>query len=112
MNKLKYVSPLTEKHRHALKALMKRDHSMRARMRAHCILLSADHFTLNEISRIYEIDRDTVSIWIDKWERYGIVGLKDKKRVRIRPEKQKFCDQTTKRNHDSNFFSQISAKNR
>jgi len=79
MNKFKFVSSLTESQQRALKKVMKTDPAARVRMRAHSILLSAEGFTIDEISEIYQVDRDTVSNWINKWEQYSFEGLRDKK---------------------------------
>jgi transposase len=40
--------------------------------------LSDRGFTLPEIVRIYQVDRDTVSHWFDRWQEKRIVGLSDK----------------------------------
>ena len=45
------------------------------RERAHAILLSAKGYSLSQISDIYEVQYQTVSRWIDDWERLGLRGL-------------------------------------
>ncbi|NET97435.1 helix-turn-helix domain-containing protein, partial [Okeania sp. SIO1H2] len=40
-------------------------------------LLSADGFTIDEIARIYQTDRDTVSSTFTRWENAGLAGLFD-----------------------------------
>lgn len=77
---MKYVSALTEEQIKRLEYLMKNDPSSRVRIRSHSILLSARGFTINEIAKIYQVDRDTVSLWIDLWEREGFAVLHDKPR--------------------------------
>jgi len=77
---VKYVSSLTEGQKKKLKEIMKKDLSSRVRMRAHCILLSGLGFTINDIAKIYHVDRDSVSSWIDSWEQFGFNGLYDKPR--------------------------------
>ena len=74
----KYVTPLTEEEKEKLKELMKNESSSRVRMRAHSILLSNREYSVDEIANIYEVDRDTASIWIREWEESGIEGLQDK----------------------------------
>jgi len=49
-------------------------------MRAHSILLSARGYTIEEIADIYNVYRDTVSSWFDRWEQSGFKGLTDKSR--------------------------------
>lgn len=63
-----------------LKDLKKNGCSARIRMRAHAILLSSRRYSIDEIADIFEVKRDTVSSWIDAWEKSGIEGLYDKQR--------------------------------
>jgi len=46
-------------------------------MRAQAILLSEKGFALNLLATIFEIDRDSVSQWLDWWEDYKFDGLAD-----------------------------------
>ena len=39
------------------------------------ILLSVDGYVIDEIADILDVDRDTVSVWIDSFEKEGIAGL-------------------------------------
>jgi len=59
---------------------MTHDTSPRARARAHSLLLSSHGLTIKEITKIYPVDRDTVSTWIRKWEHDGPASLHDKPR--------------------------------
>lgn len=77
---MKYVSLLSKDEIARLKDIMKNDVSSRMRSRAHSILLSAKDFTINEISDILEVNRRTVSSWIDSWEQSRFIGLPDKPR--------------------------------
>ncbi len=49
----------------------------RIRTRSHCVLLSARGYTIEDIADIFQVNRDTVSSWIDRWEKSGINGLSD-----------------------------------
>ena len=73
----KYIAELGEEEKKELKRLMKEDPSSRVRMRANSILLSNRKYSIDEIVDIYEVDRDTVSIWIQNWEELGYEGLLD-----------------------------------
>jgi transposase len=77
---VRYVRPLTEQQRALLESTMKNDASHRARMRAHGLLLSSEGITIKAIAKIYHVDRDTVSTWIKKWEKYGDKSLHDQPR--------------------------------
>jgi transposase len=77
---VRYVRPLTEQQRILLENTIKNDASHRARMRAHGLLLSSEGITIKAIAKIYHVDRDTVSTWIKKWEKYGDKSLHDQPR--------------------------------
>lgn len=73
----KFVKPLTDEQHEQLKEIMKSQAPQRKRMRAHAILLSARHYSINQIADIYQVDRDRVSEWLDWWEQYQFDGLDD-----------------------------------
>ena len=71
---VRYVHPLTDQQCDLLENTMTHDASPRARARAHSLLLSAQGMTIKDITKIYQVDRDTVSTWIRKWEHDGPAG--------------------------------------
>lgn len=73
----KFVDPLSDEERLRLKEIHKTDPNWRTRMRAQAILLSEKGFALNLLATIFEIDRDSVSQWLDWWEDYKFDGLAD-----------------------------------
>lgn len=77
---MKYVSPLTEDEIITLNDIVKNGSTPRVRHRAHCVLLSAEGYKINEIANIFKADRRTVSSWIDAWEESGFEGLADSPR--------------------------------
>ena len=89
---MRYVPPLIDEQRDLLENTMTHDVSPRARARAHSLLLSAQGMTINEITKIYPVDRDTVSTWIRKWDHDGPASLHDKPRSgrppKLTPEEQ------------------------
>ena len=74
---VRYVHPLIDQQRDLLEHTMTHDASPRARARGHSLLLSAQGMTINAITKIYPVDRDTVSTWIRKWEHEGPASLQD-----------------------------------
>jgi transposase len=50
------------------------------RRRAHAIVLSHKRYSINQISDILAVTRETVSLWFDAWEADGLEGLRDKAR--------------------------------
>ena len=57
---------------------MKEGTSFRARQRAHAIILSDKKYSIDKLSEIFEVDRDTVSRWLDWQEDGGLKLLYDK----------------------------------
>lgn len=92
---MRYVHPLTDEQRAFLEKTMKYDGSPRARARAHSLLLSVQGMVINDIAKIYQVDRDTVSTWITKWEQEGEASLHDQPRSgrppKLTPEEQELA---------------------
>lgn len=77
---MKYVKPLTEAEQITLREAWKEGPTARVRQRAHALYLSGQRFRIPQLVSIFEVDRDTLSSWIDDWEREGLMGLYDKPR--------------------------------
>jgi transposase len=77
---MKFVKPLNTTEIATLQAMHGYHPSRRARMRAHCMLLSHQHYQLHEIARFYQVSRRRVSNWINRWHDWGLVGLYDQPR--------------------------------
>jgi len=73
----RYVKKITEEEEKELRKIMEKNKSSRVRKRAHSILLSNEGYTRKEIGKIYKVDVDTVSRWLNNWEAKGIEGLAD-----------------------------------
>lgn len=97
---MRYVHPLTLDQFTTLDHTMTHDASARARMRAHSIILSSQGKTINDITSIYRVDRDTVSAWFTRWEQRGEAGLYDQPRSgrppKLTPEEQDLAIQSLK----------------
>lgn len=89
----KFVEELTDEQLSGLQALMKSGAPQRQRMRAHAILLSSRRFSIDRIAEIYEVDRDRVSVWLERWQAAGLDGLGDDPRTG-RPPKLSDKEQT------------------
>lgn len=88
---MKFVENLTKTQKKKLKELMRTSSNFRVRSRAHVILLSARKYKIDQLASIFNVDRDTVSDWIRRWEKLGFEGLKDAKRTG-RPRKKEGSD--------------------
>jgi transposase len=74
---MKFVSPLNEATRKALRAILHDDILPQRRARAHAVLLSAQGYRLEQLAEIFDRDRDTVSVWLTNWEEHAFDGLQD-----------------------------------
>jgi transposase len=94
---MRYVRALTDEQRAFLSTTVKEDASFRARTRAHSLLLSAQGVAIQDIAKTYQVDRDTVSAWIKKWEHQGPASLHDKPRSgrpsKLTPDEQELAKQ-------------------
>jgi transposase len=73
----KFLLPLNKEQVQALDTIIKSNLSWRMRIRAHSILLNSKGFSIDEISIICDVHRNSVSSWIDAWSKTGIEGLND-----------------------------------
>lgn len=48
------------------------------RQRCHCLLLSSGGYQVKELARIFRVSEICVYGWLKRWEKTGIVGLRDK----------------------------------
>jgi transposase len=74
---MKYVAPLRDDEIQTLHDMHRYHPARRARIRAHSLLLSHQGFSIPHIARFYQVDRRSVSTWIDRWQTRGLVGLYD-----------------------------------
>jgi transposase len=74
---MKYVAPLRDDEIQTLHDMQRYHPARRARMRAHSLLLSPQGFSIPHIARFSQVDRRSVSTWIDRWQTRGLVGLYD-----------------------------------
>ena len=77
---VKFESPLNEEQVNDLNRVIKDSQKSQNRRRAQAILLSAKGYCIDEIAKIFGVNRNTVSIWINKWEQSGVSGLEDNPR--------------------------------
>lgn len=77
---MKYIESLTANEKKELKLLMRESDISRVRIRAHVIILSFNKYSIEEISKIYEVDRDTISSWLTRWKEKSFSGLYDEEK--------------------------------
>lgn len=73
----KFVKTLTEEDYNKLVENHQKSENFRVRNRAHAILLSFEKYPIDEIAVICGVHRNTVSQWIERWNEFGLKGLRD-----------------------------------
>ena len=48
------------------------------RDRCHCLLLNSESYQVKELAEVFRVSEICVYGWLKRWERSGIVGLRDK----------------------------------
>ncbi len=46
--------------------------------RCHCLILSSEGYQVKELARIFRVSEICVYTWLKRWEKGGMVGLRDK----------------------------------
>ena len=95
---MKYVAPLRDDDIQTLHDMHRYHPARRARMRAHSLLLSHQGCSIPAMARFYQVDRRSVSTWMDRWQTRGLVGVSDKPGSGRRPLLNDAAQQTV---HDS-----------
>lgn len=76
----KFAQVKNAKQRNELLEMWKTHHCHYTRMRAHAILLSDQGYAVSSLVDIFDVDRDSVSSWIDRFEAGGVEALTDSDR--------------------------------
>ena len=74
--KNRYIK-LTSSEQKLLAALKKEGMTERIQNRSQALLLSSKGFSVKELSTIFEVRRETILAWYNRWERDGLAGLSD-----------------------------------
>lgn len=74
---MRFIEKISSNKLEKLKRLYDKGSDSRERKRAHSIILSMKGFSIDQISNIIDVDRDSVSNWFDRWEEGGIEALSD-----------------------------------
>jgi transposase len=76
MPRLRFVKNVSDEAKEQLSKVYHNAPDFAFRKRAHAVLLSAMGHTINQLQAIFEVDRDTVAAWFDRFEAGGVEGLK------------------------------------
>ncbi len=75
MPRFRFVRELTEAERQQLEEAYRSHPDFAVRRRAHTILLSGKGHTVGQLQALFDVDRDTISLWIKHYEQSGFAGL-------------------------------------
>lgn len=76
----KFITALSEEEVNKLVKNHQNHQNFRVRHRSHAILMSFQGSSIDEIAKACRVDRDTVSRWIDDWNKSSFKGLEDNAR--------------------------------
>ena len=79
MSRLKRFLQLTQSEREGLQTGFKKGKKATFRQRCHYILLSDKGYEIQQIAELYEVSRQLVARWFDRYEQQGIDGLHTRK---------------------------------
>lgn len=83
---MRFISNLSQETQKILRRFYQQSRNHRVRQRAHCILLSFQGMTIDNLLKVFHTDRLTISHWLNAWEERHLAGLYDHKRPG-RPQK-------------------------
>ena len=74
---MRFITSLSTEEQAQLQTLVHDGFNHRERIRAQAILWSHKGYKIKQIADLCEVDRDTVSRWLSRWEQQKHQGLKD-----------------------------------
>lgn len=77
---MKQISPLTTTEELTLTEAYRNHPVFRVRQRAHALLLNRRGYSMTRLRELFEVQHETVSRWLKRWESEGITGLMDESR--------------------------------
>lgn len=72
----RHIELSTAEHKQLI-ALKDSSENSRVIERCHALLLSDKGYKIEQLSDIFEVRRDTIGDWFNRWEAHGIKGLLD-----------------------------------
>jgi transposase len=47
------------------------------RKRCHCLILSSEGYQVKDLAQVLDVSSNTIYEWLNRWEKKGVVGLRD-----------------------------------
>jgi transposase len=66
---MRFIELTSEEQQH-LTLLYKTSDDHRERQRAHALLLSARRYSISDLAELFDLDRDTISRWMNRWQEW------------------------------------------
>ena len=76
---MRFIQSLNYDTQRLLQKIYQKSKYHKVRQRAHCILLSSQGYTTNDLAHIFKVDRITIYNWLNHWESRRFAGLYDRK---------------------------------
>lgn len=77
---MKQIVPLSDAEELTLTEAYRNHPIFRVRQRAHALLLNRRGYSMARLRELFEVQHETVSRWLQRWEAEGITGLMDETR--------------------------------
>lgn len=77
---MKQISPLSDAEELTLTEAYHNHPIFRVRQRAHALLLNRRGYSMARLRELFEVQHETVSRWLQRWESEGLTGLMDETR--------------------------------
>jgi transposase len=85
MPRFRFVRELSEAEQRQLEDAYRSHPDFAVRRRAHAVLLSGKGCHVGQLQDLFDVDRDTASLWIKHFEQSGLEGLLTRPRAGRRP---------------------------
>jgi transposase len=72
---MRYIQGLTTETLKMLTRIYKQSKFYQVRQRAHCIILSYQKHSIDELISIFDVSRNTIYNWLNNWEKFNLPGL-------------------------------------
>lgn len=72
---MRYIKGLSAESTKMLTRIYRQSKYYQVRQRAHCIVLSYEGYTINQLINIFGVSRNTIYNWFNHWDKYSLAGL-------------------------------------
>ena len=99
---MRFIKGLSKETISILERIYKQSKHHQVRQRAQCIKLSYEGYKIQDLMRIFNVSRLTITNWFNDWDDKGLVGLYDKKgrgrKSKLNDDQKEQVKQWTKQN--------------